>query len=142
MNVPSYQMHNVLKVYSKQLRQKLATKTKKKVALKPQVSRARFAPEGKHRATVEKVSKDILKKISHHGMFIEDRIINTEYAKRATNGETAVHKPDNKNFVFNEIDAIDRKSKNTLSVNDSSFLIKKFEQSAKKANDKKPESWI
>jgi hypothetical protein len=143
MYVPSYQMHNVLNVYIKQLRQNMATKTKNKVPQKPQVGRVKLTPEGKRQATIEKVSKDILDKISRYGGTLkENRQINTEHVKVSSNGETALHKPENKTFVFNEIDAIDQKSKNTLSVNDSSFLIKKFEQLAQKASDKKPESWI
>lgn len=142
MFVPSYQMHNVLKVYSKQLRQNMAAKRKDKVPQKPQVNKFKLTPEGKRQATIEKVCQDILNKISRYGGLKEDRQKNTENVKVSSNGETALHKPENKTFVFNEIDAIDQKSKNTLSVNDSSFLIKKFEQLAKKANDKKPESWI
>ena len=142
MYVPSYQMHNVLNVYSKRLRQNMATKTKNKVPQNPQVGRVKLTPEGKRQATIEKVSKDILNKISRYGTLKENRQINTEHVKVSSNGETALHKPENKNFVFNEIDAIDQKSKNTLSVNDSNFLIKKFEQLAQKASDKKLESWI
>ena len=142
MYVPSYQMHNVLNVYSKQLRQNMAARRKNNVPQKPQVTKFKLTPEGKRQATIEKVSKDILNKISRYGALKEVRQRNTEHVKVSSNGETALHKPENKTFVFNEIDAIDQKSKNTLSVNDSSFLIEKFEQLAKKANDKKPESWI
>jgi hypothetical protein len=106
------------------------------------LNKYKLTPEGKRQATIEKVCQDILNKISRYGGLKEDRQKNTENVKVSSNGETALHKPENKTFVFNEIDAIDQKSKNTLSVNDSSFLIKKFEQLAKKANDKKPESWI
>ncbi|MCP4628104.1 MAG: hypothetical protein GY850_31985 [bacterium] len=142
MSVPSYQMHNVLNVYSKQLRQNMAAKKKNKVPQKPQVNKFKLTPEGKRQATIEKISKVILNKISRYGRLKKDRQRNTEHVKVSSNEETALHKQENKTFVFNEIDAIDQKSKNTLSVNDSSFLIEKFEQLAKKANDKKPESWI
>ena len=143
MYVPSYQMHNVLKVYSKQLKQKMVTKPKKKVApSKPQVSRAKLATEGRRRTAIEKVSKDILKKISRYGTLKAERQRNTEHVKESSNGETAANTTENKIFVFNKIDAIDQKSRNTLSVNDSSFLIKKLEQLTKSAKDKKPESRI
>jgi hypothetical protein len=45
-------------------------------------------------------------------------------------------------FVFNVIDTVNQKTKNTLSVEDSSFLIKRLEQLSKEAGDKKMESWI
>ena len=142
MHVPSYQMHNVLRVYSKQLRHNIAAKKKNRMPQKQQVNRLRLTPEGKRQATIEKVSRDILDKISRHGMLKGGRQGNVEQATISANSETALHKPENKTFVFNEIDAIDRKSKNTLSVSDSSFLIKKVEQLAQKAGDKKQESRI
>jgi hypothetical protein len=142
MFVPSYQMHNVLKVYSKQLRQNMAAKRKNKAAHKPRLNKYKLTPEAKRQATIEKVCTEILNKISRYGGLQEDRQNNSENIKVSSYGEAALHKPQNKTFVFNEIDAIDQKSINTLSVNDSSFLIKKVEQLAKKANDKKPEFWI
>jgi hypothetical protein len=142
MYVPSYQMHNVLNVYSKQLRQNMATQRKNKMPLQPQEDRLKLTSEGKRQAMIEKVSKDILDKISRYGTLKEDRQPITEHLEMPSNEETSLHKPENKTFVFNEIDAVDQKNKNTLSVNDSSFLIQKLEQLAKKASDKKPESWI
>ena len=49
MFVPSYQMHNVLKVYSKQLRQNMAAKRKNKVPQKPQVNKYKLTPEFKNK---------------------------------------------------------------------------------------------
>ena len=102
---------------------------------KLQVNKYKLTPEGKRQAPIEKVCKDILDKIAGYGGLKENRQKNTGNANGSSNGETASHKPENKTFIFNEIDAIDQKNKNTLAVNDSSFLIKKFEQLAKKAND-------
>ena len=45
-------------------------------------------------------------------------------------------------FVFNVIDTINQKRRNTLSVEDSSFLIKRLEQLSKEVSDKKTESWV
>jgi len=45
-------------------------------------------------------------------------------------------------FVFNVIDTINQKRRNTLSVEDSSFLIKRLEQLSKEEGDKKTESWV
>ena len=130
MHVPDYQMHNVLNVYSKQLRQTVAKKRKNKVLQRPPTDRIKFRPEGKRQATIEKVSRDILEKISRYGALKEYRQRITGHAKASLNEETSLHKAESQNFVFNEIDAINQKSKYSLSVNDSSFLIKKFEQLA------------
>jgi len=142
MFVPSYQMHNVLNVYSKQLRHNMASDAKNKMPEKPQTDQVSLTPEGKRQATIEKVSKDILDKISRYGSLNETRQRITEHTNVNSDNETLPHEVGNKTFVFNAIDTINEKRTNTLSVDDSSFLIQRLEQSAKKASDKKPESWI
>ena len=130
MHVPDYQMHNVINVYSKQLRQNVAKKRRNKVLQRPRMDQIKIRPEGKRKTTIEKVSRDILEKISHYSSSKEYRQQIIEQAKVPSNEEASLHKSESKNFVFNEINAINQKSKNSLSVNDSSFLIKKFEQLA------------
>jgi len=135
-------MHNVLNVYSKQLRQNMASTGQSKVPAKPQADRIHLSPEGKRQAMIEKVSKDILEKISRYDSLNETRQRNPEYANVNSNKGVSRHKAENKTFVFNAIDSINQKSTNTLSVDDSSFLIQRLEQLAKKASDKNTESWI
>jgi hypothetical protein len=124
MFVPSYQMHNVLNVYSKQLRQNMTAGNNKKTPDTPSADQVNLAPGGRREATIEKVSKAIIDKITRSG---------TETAPGPTNKTT---------FVFNVIDAINKKITNTLSVEDSNFLIRRFEQLSKEAADKKTESWV
>ncbi len=142
MYVPSYQMHNVLNVYSKQLRQNMVSEEKNKMPQKPQPDKISLSPEGKRQATIEKVSKDILDKISRYSSPDGTRRQISEYAKIISDKDTLPPKTENKTFVFNAIDSINQKSTNTLSVDDSSFLIQRLEELAKKASDKKMESWI
>ena len=142
MYVPSYQMHNVLNVYSKQLRQHLVSDGKSKVPAKPQSDRIHLSPEGKRQAMIEKISRDILDKISRYDAMNETRQQNTEYANMKSDNGALPHKTENKTFVFNAINSINQKSTNTLSVDDSSFLIQRLDQLAKKASDKKTESWV
>ena len=142
MFVPSYQMHNVLNVYSKQLRQNMVSEGQNKMPEKPQSDRINISPEGKRQATFEKVSKDIVDKISRYGTLNETRQQITEYPNINSDNGNLPDKTENKTFVFNAIDSINQKSKTTLSVDDSSFLIQRLEQLAKKASDKKTGSWI
>ncbi len=142
MYVPSYQMHNVLNVYSKQLRQNMVSEGKNKIPEKPQSDRINISPEGKRQATIEKVSKDIIDKISRYDTLNETRQQITEHTNINSDNGNLPYKTENKTFVFNAIDSINQKSKTTLSVDDSSFLIQRLEQLAKKASDKKTESWI
>ena len=142
MYVPSYQMHNVLNVYSKQLRQNLVLWGTHKRSEQLPTDRVNLTPEGKRRATIEKVSKDILDKISRYGSLSANRHGLTDLAKADSINGTISDKEKKTTFVFNAIDTINNKKTNTLSVEDSSFLIQRLEQSAKEVGDNKTESWI
>jgi hypothetical protein len=142
MYVPSYQMHNVLNVYSKSLRQNMASEGKNETPEKPQTDRVKLSSEGKRQSTIEKVSQDIIDKISRYGSRNETRRQIMEYTDVSSDNKTLPHKAEIKTFVFNAIDTINQKNKTTLSVDDSSFLIQRLEQLAKKAGDKKMESGI
>ena len=137
MYVPSYQMHNVLNVYSKQLRQNMVSEGKNKMPEKPQSYGTYVSPEGKRQAMIKKVSKDIVDKISRYGSHKETRRQMTDFTNIYSDVETLTPKTENKTFVFNAIDSINQKIKKTLSVDNSSFLIQRLEQMAKKASDKK-----
>ena len=141
MYVPSYQMHNVLNVYSKQLRQNLVSGGKGKLPVKPLSDRIHLSPEGKRQAMIEQVSRDIINKISRYDSLNATRQQNPEYANINSDNDGLPHKTENKTFVFNAIDSINQKSTNALSVDDSSFLIQRLDQLAKKASDKNSESW-
>ncbi len=140
MFIPSYQMHNVLNVYSKQLRQNMASANKKSLSGKLPTDQVSLTPKGKRQATIEKVSKDILDKISRLGTRNIDEQPPAE--RDGVKTETAAEEAQETAFVFNVIDTINQKRKNTLSVEDSSFLIKRLEQLSKEESDKKMESWV
>lgn len=142
MFVPSYQMHNILNVYSKQLRHNMTSGNRKNLSEKLPADLVSLTPEGKRQATIEKVSKDILEKITRLGTGNGADHQPAERAKEGVEKETTADDTKETTFVFNVIDTINQKRRNTLSVEDSSFLIKRFEQLAKKVEDKKMESWV
>ena len=142
MFIPSYQMHNVLNVYSKKLRHNMTSETRKNLSEKLPTDRVSLTPEGKRQATIEKVSNDILEKITRLG---SRNSVDRQPAERAKDGvekETGADDGKETTFVFNVIDTINQKRRNTLSVEDSSFLIKRLEQLSKEESDKKTESWV
>ena len=124
MLVTSYQIHNVLNVYSKQLSQDRGVQKQNPGNKKPLSDKINLSPEGKRRATIEKVAKDILSKISHYGSNSEikanklDGPLETE--KTSTNEETT--------FVFNVIDDLNKKKTTALSIKDKRFLMNRLEQ--------------
>ena len=142
MYVPSHQMHNVLNVYSKQLRQNVASGRNDNMPERSLTDQVNLTPEGKRQATIEKVSKDILSKITRFGSLTETRRRITEEAKMISHNEAPADKKQETTFVFNAIDSINQKITNTLSVEDSGFLIQRLEQSAKASGNKKAESRV
>jgi len=137
MHVPSYQMHNVLNVYSKQLKQAVSSGGKNGMFGRTPTVQAILSPEGKRQATIEKVSKDILNKISRFGSLPETRHKIAEDTDMISNNKSAATEEQETTFVFNAINSINQKTKNTLSVEDSGFLIQKFEQLARGFGKKK-----
>ena len=142
MFVPSYQMHNVLNVYSRQLRHNMTSANKKSLSEKLPADQVSLTPEGKRQATIERVSKDILEKISRLGSRNGVDQQPMERAKDGVEKETTADDGKETTFEFNVIDTINEKRRNTLSVEDSSFLIKRLEQLSKEEGDKKTESWV
>ena len=142
MFVPSYQMHNVLNVYSRQLRHNMTTANKKSLSEKLPADQVSLTPEGKRQATIERVSKDILEKISRLGSRNGVDQQPMERAKDGVEKETTADDGKETTFEFNVIDTINEKRRNTLSVEDSSFLIKRLEQLSKEEGDKKAKSWV
>ena len=132
MYVPSYQMHNVLNVYSKKLRHKISSKDQNTSETLP-VDRVDLTSEGKRRTTIEKVSKEILDKIIRFGSQTDSSHGRSEHIKVNPDKVSASAKPNRVGFVFNAIDTINKKTTNTVSVEDSSFLIQRLEQLSKDA---------
>ena len=142
MFVPSYQMHNILTVYSRQLRQNIASSSNKKTPGRPQADQVNLSTGGKREATIEKVSKDIVDKITKFDSLDDSRDRVTERAKDKAEIETTAGRKNKTNFIFNVIDEINKKTTNTLSVEDPSFLIQQFEQNSKDEEEKKTDSWV
>jgi len=134
MFVPSYQMHNVLNVYSNKLRRNISSGENQNTPEKPPVERVTLTSEGKRRATIEKVTKEIFDKITRFGSQAGSRQRVSEEIKGKPDKETASAKT---GFVFNVIDTINKKTTNTVSVEDSSFLIQRLDQLAKDTQGKR-----
>ena len=131
MLVPSYQMHNVLNVYSRKLRHNITSGKDQNRSEKPPANRIKLTSEGKRRATIEKVSKEIFDKIIRFGSQADSLLRRSEQIKGKAEKEIASAKTNKTGFVFNVIDTIDKKTTNTVSVEDSSFLIQRLEQLSK-----------
>jgi len=131
MFVTSYQIHNVLNVYSKQLSQDRNVQRLKPGTIKQPSDQIKLSTEGKRRATMERVSEEILNKISHFGS--EGEIKTREQDASREHAKNSLESDNKKEagFVFNVIDNLNKKTKTALSVKDTKFLIDRLEQMAK-----------
>ena len=131
MYIPSYQMHNVLNVYSKQLSQNRIGGNSKNLFQKSLTDQIKLSPEGKRKATIEKVANEILEKITHLGNQNAEDQVALEASDQEQNNQIKTKKTNQ--FIFNVIDELNKKKQNTLSVEDTDFLVNRLEQLVKDA---------
>jgi len=139
MQIPSYQIQNVLKVYSKQLSQGKMLSKKFSTDNKVSADSVNISSEGKRQAIIEKVAANIVDKIVTEGPkekneeLITDQI-EKELGKKIdfTRGKTQ--------FTYTTIDDNDNKTTQTLSVEDSQFVVKRMTELARQVADNNMES--
>jgi hypothetical protein len=131
MHISSYQMHNVLNVYSKQLSQHRSGDKIKFTFKKTLADQINLSPEGKRKTTIDKVAKEIVDKIGRLGTSQRKDQSEIDLSLNGQTNEIETHKSVDKEFVFNVIDEVNIKKTTTLSVEDTNFLMKRLEQLAK-----------
>ncbi|UCF95187.1 MAG: hypothetical protein JSW39_13885 [Desulfobacterales bacterium] len=139
MYISNYQMQNVLNVYSKHLSQNRIAKKENLVFNRPPADQFTLSIKSKRQQAMEKVAKDIFNKIGHlvsqEGASQKSAKLSPSETQRPLGSE----KPGETEFVFNVIDDIDHKTTTSLSLEDSSFLIKPFDQLTQEAVEKEEE---
>ena len=136
MFVSTYQIHNVLNVYSKQLSQDKSAQKLKSGNKKQLADQISLSAEGKRRATIEKVAQDILSKISHYSSKNQMKTEKQEISQQSQKASYASNNKKEAAFVFNVIDALNKKTTTALSVKDNHFLVNRLEQLVKDAVEK------
>jgi hypothetical protein len=137
MYVPSYQMHNVLNVYSKQLSRNKMVGNEKIRFKKPLNDQIQLSPEGKRQATLEKVAEEILDKITRLGVQKEAAAKSLEQTRQEPESDIESDKQKLSEFVFHVIDAVNIKKTHSLSVEDTTVLMSRLEELVKEAVEKK-----
>ena len=130
MFVSSYQIHNVLNVYSKQLSQDRNVQKLKPGTINQPSDQIKLSTEGKRRATIERVAQEILNKISHYGSEGEIKTQGQDAPRENAKNSLESDNKKEAGFVFNVIDRLNQKTKTALSVKDTKFLIDRLEQMA------------
>jgi hypothetical protein len=141
MQVTSYQMRNVIDCFCKKLSQ-TRKQEQPEAPLTPKMTDAMaLTPESSRKATMDKISEQVLNKINEAGGLIQPSA-QAPKAKLEGNGaaEDAGEHVDT-SFRFNVIDAIDQKHTATLAVGNASALIRRLDQRAQTQRLSKTESW-
>ena len=139
MDIPSYQIHNVLKVYSRQVSQTKMIERNKSLGKMISSDKINLSAEGKRKAIIEKVASDIVERITNFGPQneVDEEIVNQ--VKKELGKDIDFRRQNDHQFVFNVLDENNNKIKTTLSVEDTDFVIKRLDQLAKAVVDKNME---
>ena len=133
MQIPSYQMHNVLNVYRKQFTRNELSQRQHTGDVKAPGDRVSLSTEGKRQAIIDKVTAEIVERITNFGPqeALDHEIINQ--LQQDTGATVNFGDPKNSEFIYNFIDANNEKASATLSINDSNGLVNRLEELAKEA---------
>ncbi len=141
MQIPSYQIQNVLKVYSKQLSQGKMLSRNSKLGTDNKVSAdsVTISSEGKRQAIIDKVAANIVDKIITEGPKEENEAQITDQIEREL-GKKINFSKDKTQFTYTTIDDDNNKTTKTLSVEDSQFVVKRMTELARQVADDNMES--
>ena len=142
MQIPSYQIQNVLKVYSRQFSQgKLLGKNKFSDANKVSADRVSISSEGKRQAIIDKVASNIVDKIITEGPNEneKDEAHITNQIEKELGKKIDFTKGRNQ-FTYTSVDENNNKVVQTLSVEDSKFIVERMTELARQVADSNMES--
>ena len=142
MHIPSYQITNVIKVYSKQISQNRVAERQKSLGVGSSSSKdsITISEEGKRQTIINKVSANIMDRITQYGPTDETEQDVVDRLNQELNGKLKSYNSKDNQFVFNFIGENNEKITNTLSVEDSKIVSRRFEQLVKETIDKNMES--
>jgi len=139
MQIPSYQIQNVLKVYSRQLSQgKLLSKNKFSNA-KVSADSVSISSDGKRQAIIDKVASNIVNRIITEGPNEKnDEQITGQIEKEL--GKKINFAREKNQFTYITVDENNNKVAKTLSVEDSKFVVDRMNELARQVADSNMES--
>ena len=141
MQIPSYQIQNVLKVYSRQLSQgKILSRSSKFGSdIKTSADSVTISYEGTRQATIDKVATIIGDLIITEGPKEKNEEIITSQIEKEL-GKKINFAKNKRQFTYTVIDENNQKIIHTLSVEDSKFIVKRMTELAKEVADNNMEA--
>lgn len=134
MNISTYQIHNVLRAYSKQLSQSRRLSHNKGIAEPKRADRISISAQARRKAVIDQVTSDIVNRIIHEG---PGDNVEREVFKQLEDeyGNSLSAKKRDFDLVFKVIDKENGEVTKTLSIEDSKFLRNRLEEIAKSRID-------
>jgi len=140
MQIPSYQIQNVLKVYSRQLSQgKLLSRNKFGSDNKVSADSVSISTEGKRQAIIDKVASGIVDRIITEGPKEKNDEQITDQIEKELGKKIDFSKGKNQ-FTYTAVDENNNKVTQTLSVEDSKFVVERMTELARQVADTNMES--
>ena len=140
MQIPSYQIQNVLKVYSRQFSQgKLLDKNKFNDANMVSADNVNISSEGKRQAIIDKVANNIVDKIINEGPNEKDQTQIIDQIEKELGKNIDFTKGRNQ-FTYTSVDENNNKVVQNLSVEDSKFIVERMTELARQVADSNMES--
>ena len=138
MNIPSYQMHNIINEYSRQLRRSRSVASRPSVRVEPHLDQISLSSEGKRRAALKKVNEDILNFMNNLGsQSPETRPRTGSTGAGPSRNETATEHRQTQ-FEFHVIEGTDTKTRNAISIEDFSSLLEQTKRRSGGRPDQAP----
>jgi len=122
MYIPSYQIHNVIDVYRKQLSQGLRTDGRRREPAATESEHVVPPEEGPRQTIIDRVTAEIVDRIVHDGI---PNLFTGALAQ--ANDKPALHRPQKKDvqFTYTTIDENDRKIIQTLPLDKIGHILDK-----------------
>ncbi len=140
MQIPSYQIQNVLKVYSRQLSQgKLLSRNKFGSNNRVSADSVSISTEGKRQAIIDKVASGIVDRIITEGPKEKNDEQITDQIEKELGKKIDFSKGKNQ-FTYTVVDENNNKVTQTLSVEDSKFVVERMTELARQVADTNMES--
>jgi hypothetical protein len=140
MQIPSYQIQNVLKVYSRQLSQgKILNRSKFGNSGTGSADNVTISSEGKRQAIIDKVATNIVEKIVTEGPKEKNEEQITSQIEQEL-GKKINFTQDKSQFTYTSVDKDNNKVTKTLSVEDSQFVLERMTELARQVADNNMES--
>ncbi len=139
MEIPTYQIHKIIKVYTRQLSQSKMLERQKTQGSRSSMDKISISAEGKRQAIIEKVANDVVQGITNFGPKDEFSKEIVDKLEQEIGGKVKFKQNKAATFVFNVIDAENKKTTNTISVKNSDYVLNRLEQLTKEAVNKNME---